>query len=102
MSDPTDLRDADAREAREALEAKRQADREIADFLQQMSTQAGRRFVFGLLDRTGLYRSSFTSNRSVTDFNEGQRNVGLYYMEMVNAHCLDEYVLMLKEHAEHG
>jgi len=102
MSDPTDLRSAEAQEELDRLEAKRVADRDVADFRNQMSTQAGRRFVYGLLERTGLYRSSFTSNRSVTDFNEGQRNVGLYYMNMVNEHCIDEYVLMLKEHAEHG
>jgi hypothetical protein len=97
-NDPTDLRAQESREAEEALTAKAKADLEVKDFTELMSTPRGRRFVFALLGRTGQYRTSFTSNRSLTDFNEGQRNVGLYYMDLINRYCLKEYVLMLTEH----
>jgi len=96
--DPTDLRGAEQdRQEDEKAEALVR-EKEVKDFCALMATAHGRRIVNGLLARCGLFRSSFTSNRSLTDFNEGQRNVGLYYMGLINEHCLDEYVLMLQEH----
>lgn len=74
----------------------------VDDFKWLMSTASGRRIVWDLLAVTGQYRSSFTSNRSLTDFNEGQRNVGLRYVSLINDHCLVEYVLMLKEQEHNG
>lgn len=97
--DPTDLRAEEQKQEREKLEAKAEANKELANFKWQMSSKQGREFMFGLLAKAGIYRSSFTSNGALTSFNEGQRFVGLYYVDMINTHCLDEFVLMLKENA---
>lgn len=76
----------------------RQTQRQQAeDFKWLMSDKRGRRIVWGLLETTGIYRSSFTGN-SETFFREGARNVGLVYVDLVNTNCPEKYHLMVTEH----
>ena len=49
-----------------------------------------------LLERTGVFRSSFTGN-SETFFLEGQRNVGLMLMAQIHDACPEKYTAMLEE-----
>lgn len=95
--DPTDLRGQAKAQQKSQLEQKAERNKEVADFKLMMSTEWGRRVVWRLLEKAGVYRLSFTSNGAFTSFNEGQRNIGLYYMDLINSHCLEEYVMMLKE-----
>lgn len=95
--DPTDLRSQARASQKSQLELKVERDKEIEDFKLLMGSAWGRRVVFRLLERAGIYRLSFTSNGAYTSFNEGQRNIGLYFIDLINTHCLDEFVLMLKE-----
>lgn len=96
MRNPLDTR-ATERENQEAeLEERMAREREVADLRNLMSTPSGRRFMWRLLDKAGIFKSSMTGN-SQTFFLEGQRNIGLFLMAQVNEHCLDEYVLMLTE-----
>lgn len=94
--DPFDLRGQE--QARE--EAQKLADNEerteIEDLKWVMSNKRGRRFVWRLMERTGLYRTSFTGN-STTFFNEGQRNIGLFLVSEIHEACPDQYTLMVKE-----
>lgn len=71
---------------------------EIEDIKWLMSSPRGRRLVWWILEITGIYRTSFSSTRNVTDFNEGGRNVGLKVLARVNDHCLDQYEVMFQEH----
>lgn len=98
MNDPTDLHGAEDREALDALKDKEALKREVKEFKDLMATAAGRRFVYGLLAKAGVYRQAFTTNGALTNFNEGRRSVGLEYLAMINDHCLNEFVLMLQEH----
>jgi hypothetical protein len=88
---------------REELDADRKAAvqldllNEINDLQWLMGNKRGRRIVQRLLAKTGLYRSSFNNSGSVTAFNEGQRNFGLRLMALIEAHCSDQYILMLQE-----
>ncbi len=45
-----------------------------------MGSVSGRSFIYRLLDRTGLYRTSYNPQLpdSSTTFNEGGRNIGLF------------------------
>lgn len=79
--------------------AKRISERAIADLKQVMDTPHGRRFIWGLLEYTGIYRCSFTGN-STTFFNEGQRNVGLKYLNDVMTHCAEQYLQAMKENKQ--
>jgi hypothetical protein len=74
-------------------------DIELADIKQLMDSVQGRRFVWRLLDRTGVFRTSFTGN-STTFFNEGMRNIGLIVLADVMAACADQYVVMMNESKE--
>ncbi len=64
-----------------------------------MSTREGRRFMWGLLDRAGVYRVSGACDNTAFFIN-GERNVGAYYLTMISQHCEAEYALMLKEQKE--
>lgn len=64
-----------------------------------MGSRRGRRIAWRILDRTGIYRSSFTGN-SETYFREGMRNVGLMLMAQIHEVCPESYTLMMKEQNE--
>jgi len=95
--DPTDLTGLAQKADTAELEAKAGKQRVIEDFKWLMGSMQGRRVMFHLLEMAGIYRTSFTSNGALTSFNEGKRFVGLYYVDMINTHGLNEFVLMLKE-----
>ena len=71
-------------------------DRELHDLRTLMQSIEGRRFIWRLLDRAGVFRTSFTGN-STTFFNEGQRNMGLIVLADVHEACADKYILMMTE-----
>lgn len=94
--DPTDIRARD-KVAAEQKARQDHANRVEADDIKWlMSHKQGRRIVWGLLEKTGLYRSSFTGN-SETFFREGARNVGLQYMALIHEHAAEKYNLMVTE-----
>lgn len=86
----------DARQAH-ADRAKYEAELEIADLKWLMSNKRGRRFVYRLLERAGVWRLSFNTNALSMAFAEGTRNEGLRLMALVTEHCLDRYAEMLQE-----
>ena len=69
---------------------------EANDIKWLMSGKQGRRIVWRLLDKAGLYRTSFTGN-SETFFKEGMRNMGLFIVAEIHEHCPEAYPLMLTE-----
>lgn len=66
-----------------------------------MSSVIGRRFVWRLLDKAGVYRTSFTGDNN-TFFLEGQRNMGLFLLQLVNEYAVEQYALMLSENVKDG
>ena len=98
--DPTDIRGEEREHDRQSRRAKLAANLEADDFKWIMSNKRGRRFVWRLLDKAGVYRSSFTGN-SETFFREGQRNLGLQILGLIHAHTPELYHVMLKEQSDH-
>lgn len=98
---PTDLNDQRITADKLQALAKQEQERERQDIVWLMSTPGGRRIMWGLLGKAGVFKSSFTGN-STTFFNEGQRNLGLIYLNLINEVCPDQYVAMAKEAAEQG
>lgn len=74
---------------------------ELDDFRWLMEDKRGRRTVWRLLERTGVYRTSFTGN-SETFFREGQRNIGLAILSLLHEACPEKYAIMHKEQRENG
>lgn len=93
-----------------ATEAGRKAKRDSAwfeeqvaadDFKRLMSSRWGRRFVWSLLERAGVWRLSFSTNAMQTAFNEGRRNEGLSLVAAIHKLCPERYAEMLQEQKQH-
>lgn len=95
--DPLDI----AGQTKEAEQARRKAEREARqeaeDIKWLMTAKRGRRIVWLLLDRAGVFRTSFSSDPLVMAWNEGNRNTGNRMLSLINGECPDLYIKMLKE-----
>lgn len=69
---------------------------EAADFAWLMQHPQGRRFVWRLMERAGLYRTTFTGD-STTFYREGIRSFGILLMQLINDHCPDQYMPMVND-----
>lgn len=61
-----------------------------------LKTEKGRALYWHLLCECGVFSSSFTGD-NYTFFREGERNVGLKLLGLLNEVSPDAYVLMMKE-----
>lgn len=66
------------------LEAKRVRNSELEDMRALVKSPAGRRAMWRIMSRCGIYQRSFTGN-SETFFREGRRDVGLFILEELEA-----------------
>jgi len=98
--DPTDIRGQEDAQEELTRKARLVAQIEAGDFKWIMSNKRGRRFVWRLLEKAGVFRSSFTGN-SETFFREGARNIGLQVLAMIHEHAPESYTQMLSEQKEY-
>lgn len=99
--DPTDIRGQENANVEIARKAKLATQIEASDFKWICSNKRGRRFIWRLLEKAGVFRSSFTGN-SETFFREGARNIGLQVLAMIHEHAPEAYTLMLNEQRDYG
>lgn len=95
--DPTDIQSQESRQADAELRKRLTKDTEEADLKWFMSSKRGRRIIWRLLDRTGVFRLSFNTNAMAMAFAEGNRNEGLRTMAQIHALCPELYHVMVKE-----
>lgn len=88
-SDPNQVRDAKVKE-------RFSRDRELDDLRVVLSSVQGRRFVWKVLNKAGVFRSSFTGDNA-TFFNEGRREIGLMIIADVMDADETAYGRMAKE-----
>ena len=67
------------------------------DFRWLMGQQRGRRFVWELLAKAGLFRSSLGTSPELTAFNEGRRDLGLAVLADLMRLCPEQYARMQAE-----
>lgn len=86
MNDPTDLRGHEREaEADEAVASEKRR-KELEDVKWLMAHPQGRRIAARILDQAGVNRSSFNHSGSLMAFNEGRRDIGLWFTaEMLEA-----------------
>lgn len=65
-----------------------------------MQNRRGRRFIYGVIERAGVYRSSFHTNALTMAHNEGRRNEGLELTSRIMEHCPELWTQMLGEQKE--
>ncbi len=70
-------------------------DTEDNDLKFLLSSDQGRRFIWNMLEKCGVFKSSFTGS-SETFFLEGQRNIGLKLMSDIMRVDPDSYLKMIK------
>lgn len=97
--DPTDIRGQERTKSEKAERSKTEHENEVDDLKWLMGSKRGRRIVWRLLDRAGVYRLSFNTNAMTMAFAEGNRNEGLRTIALINANCPDLYTNMVKENS---
>jgi hypothetical protein len=80
-----------------AAQALSEQELELDELRWLMAAKQGRRFMWRLLERAGIYRVSFTGDALSTAFNEGTKNEGRYLLGLVTKHLPERYLEMLKE-----
>ena len=95
--DPTDLRGQERTKADKVVRDRLSRENEEADLKRLMSSKRGRRYVWRLLDQTGVFRLSFNTNAMTMAFAEGNRNFGNRTLAMVLSLCHEHYPSMVKE-----
>jgi hypothetical protein len=99
-----DQKPYDAGDEKDVAQAKRkehnETKQEINDLHAIMDTKAGRRTMWRLLSKCGVYHESFSPDALLMANREGSRKIGLQYLELLTTHCLDKYQLMEKEQRE--
>jgi hypothetical protein len=95
--DPTDL--VGQADSKQEAEARQQVLREteIADVKWLMSSERGRRFIYRLLEISGVFQISFDPNAMRMAFNEGKRDFGNRIFHQVMTVCPEQVPAMLKE-----
>lgn len=101
VNDPTDIAGQDRAAGETAKRAKLLAHEEADDFKWLMGSKRGRRMVWRLLERAGVFRLSFNQNAMSMAFAEGCKNEGTRTVGMIHAHCPELYAVMVKEHTSH-
>lgn len=95
--DPTDLDGQAEEQDKEQRKAQLQALQEVEDFKWLMDSKRGRRIVWRLLEKAGVFRTSFSTNALQMAMSEGNRSYGLFWLNEVMASSPDKFVLMLNE-----
>ncbi len=95
--DALDLETQDATRQEAEARAKLREQEEREDLKWQMGSKRGRRIVYRLLERAGVFHISFNTNAMQMAFNEGRRNEGLALTNRLMATCPDLWTQMMKE-----
>ena len=95
--DPFDLNQEQQASADAQLQRSQDAAAQAEDFMQVMGLKAGRSVVWGILQRAGVFTTSFSTDALVMAFKEGQRNEGLRILAQIHALCPDLYQVMVTE-----
>lgn len=75
-------------------------DQRIADFRWVASTPQGRRFLYRVLEVSGVFHTTFNPDPYQSAFNEGGRNAGLRVLNDLMTLAPGAYAAMLDEHAQ--
>jgi hypothetical protein len=95
--DPLDIEAQDKARKDRTTRDKLTDQAEVEDVKWLMGSKRGRRILWRLLERAGVYRISFNTNSMTMAFAEGARNEGLRMLALINSACPDLYPTMHKE-----
>jgi hypothetical protein len=96
-NDPVDIVAQEERQALLKEDIKRRQIIETDDVKFIMSDKRGRRYIYRVLEQSGIWRISFNTNALTMAFNEGSRNLGLKLLAQLTTHCPESYNKMIEE-----
>lgn len=99
MRDPTDIAAQEREAEAERQQAETRRKQEVEDFKWLTNHAPGRRILWRVLERAGVFRTSFDGT-SRTYFNEGRRDLGLFLLAELHEIAPDAYPKMLKENTQ--
>lgn len=83
-----------------AKSQKLRRDNELNDLRLICATEHGRRFIWRLIEQSGVWRTTYTGEALSAAFAEGKRNTGLKVFSDVMEACPDLYLVMANEASE--
>jgi hypothetical protein len=95
--DPFDLEEQAQREELVSSTARSAAELEAKDFVWLMEGPRGRRIVYRLLSRCGVFRTSFSPNAMEMARQEGLKQLGYWILSEIERLCPAFYTTMLEE-----
>lgn len=99
--DPTDIQQQERAAADADKRRSIARDTEESDFKWLMGSKRGRRIVWRLLERAGVFRTSFNTNSMAMAFAEGSKNEGLRLLANIHTLCPELYPTLVKEANDH-
>jgi hypothetical protein len=97
--DPLDIRGQERAQADKETRTRLNRDTEEGDIKWLMGQRRGRRILWRLLDQSGVFRLSFSTNAMQMAFAEGNRNFGNRTLSLIHSHAPELYPTMVKENA---
>jgi hypothetical protein len=85
-------------ETKSKAEEKRDAQEAMNDVIAVMNTPAGRRYIWRLLEKAGVFRTPYRGSTNDTMVRIGNHSVGVEIMTEVIEANAELYLLMQKEH----
>lgn len=98
VRDPYDLLAFEGASEEESEEDKRRRLQQEDDLKWLMAHAAGRRIAGRILEITGVRRTTFNPSGSVMAFNEGRRNVGLWFEGNLLSVAPESYFKLIREY----
>lgn len=98
--DPFDLAEQELRDDIRRVASKLSSENDDADFVWLMSGPRGRRIVRRLLERAGVFRTSFHPNTMEMSRQEGAKQTGYWILSQIDRLCPGEYTTMMQEHRD--
>lgn len=98
--DPFDLDEQSMRDDIRRVASKLSNETDDADFVWLMSGPRGRRIVRRLLDRAGVFRTSFHPNTMEMSRQEGAKQTGYWLLAQIDRLCPRGYTTMMQEHRD--
>jgi hypothetical protein len=81
-----------------AAKRREKADRDVLAGI--MSSPDGRAWMWSVLSLCHIYGLSYDQDASVTAFREGERNIGLWFIQQINRTCPELLIKAMTERAD--
>jgi hypothetical protein len=75
-------------------------EQELLTLRELMRSENGRALMWRCLAQTGIFNNDFDVMATVNAFHSGRREQGVWLTGELKEAALDEYLMMLKEHAD--